>query len=131
MKKLVALLTWSCAFCLYGCLVSPMAAQENPKSAAKTFLVIYRPGPSWLPGKSVSEQPLKEHGQYMLSLYAKGSVKIAGQFTDDAGGAMALEVRDEAEARAIVAADPGVKSGVFIPEVHPWALAQWDKLIKK
>src|SRR5437660_6893141 len=24
-----------------------------------TFLVIYRPDPAWLPGKSVSEQPLK------------------------------------------------------------------------
>jgi hypothetical protein len=46
-----------------------MAADEQQQSAAKmTFLVIYRPGPSWLVGKPISEQPLKEHGKYMLSL---------------------------------------------------------------
>ena len=36
--------------------------------AKTTYLVLYRPGPAWLTGKSVMEQPLKEHGKYMLSL---------------------------------------------------------------
>jgi len=42
--------------------------QEQPKT---TYLVIYRPGPAWLVEKSISEQPLKEHGKYMLGLYIK------------------------------------------------------------
>jgi uncharacterized protein YciI len=129
MKRYVALLAWCCVPWLCGLLLGPMAAQENaPKS---TFLVIYRPGSSWLSGKRVDEQPLKEHGKYMLSLYAKGSMKFAGPFTDDAGGAVLLEVAGEAEARAIVAEDPAVKSGVFLHEIHPWALVQWDKYLKK
>ena len=103
--------------------------QEIP--AKQTFLVIYKPGPAWLPGKPASAQPLKEHGKYMLSLYAKGSLKIAGPFTDDAGGALVLEVGGEAEVRAIVAEDPAVKSGVFVQEMHPWGLVQWDKMLKK
>ena len=45
------------------------ATDEKQQIAPKiTFLIIYRPGPAWLPGKSVSEQPLKEHGRYMLGL---------------------------------------------------------------
>jgi len=96
-----------------------------------TFLVIYRPGPAWLPGKSVSEQPLKEHGRYMLGLYVKGSMKLAGPLTDNAGGAVVLEVAGESEAKAIVAADPAAKSGVFLCEMHPWELKPWGKYAKK
>ncbi len=96
-----------------------------------TFLVIYRPGPAWLPGKSVSEQPLKEHGRYMLGLYVKGSMKLAGALTDNAGGAVVLEVAGESEAKAIVAADPAVKSGVFLCEMHPWELKPWGDYAKK
>lgn len=77
------------------------------------------------------EQPLKEHGKYMLSLYIKGSMKLAGPLTDNAGGAVLLEVSDEAEAKAIVANDPGVKSGVFVFEMHPWQLQPWEKFAKK
>ena len=110
-----------------------LAETANPQGAATkaTYLVLYRPGPAWLTGKSVMEQPLKEHGKYMLSLYTKGSMKLAGPFTDDAGGAVLLEVSNEAEAKAIVANDPAVKSGVFTYEMHPWKLQPWEKFAKK
>src|SRR2546423_13526694 len=99
------------------------ATDEKQQIAPKiTFLIIYRPGPAWLPGKSVSEQPLKEHGRYMLGLYVKGSMKLAGPLTDNAGGAVVLEVAGESEAKAIVAANPGVKAGVCFSEMHPWEL---------
>jgi uncharacterized protein len=108
------------------------AADENQKVASKTtFLVIYRPGPAWLAGKSVSEQPLKEHGKYMLDLYVRGSMKQAGPLTDNSGGAVVLEVADQSEAQAIVAQDPAVKSGIFVYEMHPWELKSWDKYAKK
>jgi uncharacterized protein YciI len=103
----------------------------SAQGAKSTFLVIYRPGPSWVQGKPLKEQPLGDHGKYMLSLYTKGALKSAGPFTDDAGGAVVLEVSGDAEAKAIVADDPAVKSGVFQSEVHPWAPVQWDKMVKK
>jgi uncharacterized protein YciI len=105
----------------------------NPQQRATqpTFLVVYRPGPAWLTGKSVMEQPLKEHGKYMLSLYIKGSMRLAGPLTDNAGGAVLLEVSDEAEAKAIVANDPAVKSGIFVYEMHPWKLQPWEEFAKK
>src|SRR5438552_1596469 len=108
------------------------ATDEKQQIAPKiTFLIIYRPGPAWLPGKSVSEQPLKEHGRYMLGLYVKGSMKLAGPLTDNAGGTVVLEVAGESEAKSIVAEDPAVKSGIFVYEIHPWELKPWDKYAKK
>jgi uncharacterized protein YciI len=108
------------------------AADEKQEIAPKaTFLVIYRPGPAWLAGKPVSEQPLKEHGKYMLGLYVKGSMKLAGPLTDNAGGAVVLEVADESEAKAIMTADPAVKSGIFVFEMHRWELKPWDEYAKK
>ena len=108
------------------------AADEKQQIKPKiTFLVIYRPGPAWLPGKSVAEQPLKEHGKYMLGLYVKGSMKFAGPLTDNAGGAVVLDVVDESQAKAIVAEDPAIKSGVFVYEMHPWELKPWGDYAKK
>jgi len=49
--------------------------------ATTTYLVVYKPGPSWLQGKPIVEQPLKEHGRYILSLYVKGSLKSGGPFS--------------------------------------------------
>ena len=110
-----------------------LAGTGNPQETGTktTYLVIYRPGPAWLSGKTVMEQPLKEHGNYMLDLYIKGSMRLAGPLTDNAGGAVLLDVSDEAEAKAIVANDPGVKSGIFVFEMHPWKLQPWDEFAKK
>src|SRR5437667_6138065 len=115
------------------CLAQSLTATDEKQQLAPkiTFLIIYRPGPAWLPGKSVSEQPLKEHGRYMLGLYVKGSMKLAGPLTDNAGGAVVLEVAGESEAKAIAAADPAVKSGVFLCEMHPWELKTWGDYAKK
>jgi hypothetical protein len=41
---------------------APPGTGRPPEATTKaTYLVIYRPGPAWLTGKSVMEQPLKEH----------------------------------------------------------------------
>ena len=96
-----------------------------------SYLVAYRPGPAWLPSKPIGEQPLKEHGRYMLGLYVKGSLKFAGPFSDNAGGAAAFEAADDEEAKAVVAADPAVVSGVFLADVHPWALVEWERHVKR
>ena len=115
------------------CAAQSFTETVNPQRRATkaTYLVVYRPGPAWLTGKSVMEQPLKEHGKYMLSLYIKGSMRLAGPLTDNAGGAVLLEVSDEAEAKAIVANDPAVKSGIFVYEMHPWKLQPWEEFAKK
>jgi hypothetical protein len=67
---------------------SPANAGDRP-----LYLAIYRPGSGWLPGKPVNEQPLRDHGRYMLELYRQGRLKLAGAFADDSGGAAAFDAR--------------------------------------
>ena len=129
MKELFLVLGLATVCCPAQGLTQTVDPQEAEAKA--TYLVVYRPGPAWLTGKSIMEQPLKEHGKYMLSLYIKGSMKLAGPLTDNAGGAVLLEVSDEAEAKTIVANDPAVQSGIFVYEMHPWKLQRWDELAKK
>ena len=45
----------------------------------------------------------------MLSLYIKGSMKLGGPLTDDAGGAVLLAVADESEAKNDSSGGPGGK----------------------
>jgi uncharacterized protein len=129
MKALFLVLSVAIAYYPARSLTQEVHPQEPARKA--TYLVLYRPGPAWLPGKSILDQPLKEHGKYMLSLYIKGAMKLAGPLTDEAGGAVLLEVSDETEAKAIVANDPAVKSGIFVYEMHPWKLQPWDEFAKK
>jgi len=96
-----------------------------------TFLVLYRPGPHWVAGKPIRDQPPKEHGKYLLGLYARGALKFAGPFNDNTGAAIVVEAADRAEAESLVAGDPAVKTGVFAAELHPWALVPWEKYLKK
>jgi uncharacterized protein len=123
----------TCGFlALFWLVQAAPATDEAPRGTVKTtFLVLYRPGPAWLPGKPVAEQPTKEHGRYLLSLFAKGTLKSAGPFMDDGGGAAIFEAESETALRALVAEDPGVKSGLFQPEIHPWSLVDWAQYLKK
>ena len=122
--------TWAAVAVLVGCAAS-VAAQETPPKAKTTYLVVYRPGPSWIAGKPLSEQPLKEHGRYMIELYGKGTLRFAGPFLDDSGGAMVFEAASEADAKAIVAADPAVANGIMLADVRPWRLVDWEPYLKK
>lgn len=98
---------------------------------ASTFLVVYQPGPAFRVGKPLKEQPLKEHGQYMLDLYVQGVLLTAGGFGDDTGGALVFSAADGAAAKAIVENDPAVRSGVFIYELHPWRQANWQRRLER
>jgi len=125
---LLLLISLAPIFCLAQNVTETVTPQIESKA---TYLVIYRPGPAWVKGKSVMEQPLKDHGKYMLSLYIKGSMKLAGPLTDNAGGAVLLDVSNQAEAQTIVANDPAVQSGIFVYEMHPWKLQPWDEFAKR
>lgn len=103
------------------------AAQPDQPS----YLCVYRPGAKWLAGKPLSEQPLREHGRYMLDLYRRGIMRLAGRFADGSGGAMLFGADDDASAQAIVAADPAVVAQTFAYELRQWAFVDWESLAKR
>jgi uncharacterized protein YciI len=107
------------------------SADAQAASTQPSYLCVYRPGPRWLPGKPLSEQPLREHGRYMLDLYKRGVMRLAGRFADGSGGAMLFGADDDASAQAIVAADPAVVAETFTYELRQWAFVDWAALAKK
>lgn len=130
-SKISTIIALSALF-LPGPLSGFSAAADTGRDAAatQTFLVIYRPGPAYDPAKSVRQQDLGDHGKYLTGLYKNGDMKFAGPFTDNWGGGVVLSVADQAAAESIAQNDPAVLSGVFVWEVHPWDLVQWEKYVK-
>lgn len=114
-----------------GAMASGVVAAQEAKATQPSFLCVYRPGAKWLPGKPLSEQPLREHGRYMLDLHRRGIMRLAGRFADGSGGAMLFGADDDASAQAIVAADPAVVAQTFAYELRQWALVDWDALAKR
>ena len=113
--------------CLSAQVAPPPAAVLSVTKSERDhlFMVVYRPGPNWVQGKHVTEQPLADHFRHLLTLYAEGTLKGAGPFTDDAGGAALIGAADLDTASAIVSKDPAVRSGVMVGEVHPFRPVDW------
>ena len=119
-------------FAFFGFADAQNLSLPQPKETPKqTYLVVYKPGPKWLQGKSMSEQPLKEHFKYMLSLYTSGVMRFAGPFAKDAGGAVVFDAVDDDEALKVVKNDPAVINQIFLFELNRWDLVNWDKYVKK
>lgn len=86
----------------------------------QAHVLYYRRGPAWLDGRSVFEQPLQAHLAYMRQLKADQVLTLGGPFTDDTGGLVVVQAESVSAARALADADPAVKDGVMVVEVHPW-----------
>jgi uncharacterized protein YciI len=126
---------WCEAFSQFITAAEYRKAESGPATASalpgNTFLLVYSPGPSFRTGKPLREQELKEHGKYMLDLYAQGALLSAGPFLDETGGAVILSAPDHAAATAIVENDPAVRSGVFIYQLRPWRQQDWAQHLKR
>ena len=108
-------------------LATPAGAQRPDASpaaegAADLFVVVYRPGPAWQPGRPMREQGLLPHARYIRSLLEDGRLHAGGPFVGSDGGMMVLRAADMAEVRAILDADPAIASGIFTAEIEQWWL---------
>ena len=105
---------------------STLSNSSGPSPADKLFTLIYRPGPKWLAGKQLAEQPLGPHRAHIERLLRVGRVVLAGPFLDTAsGGFVIVRANDESAASAVLRSDPAVIGGLFVGEVRPW-LAMFD-----
>jgi uncharacterized protein len=113
-----------------GALAGSVVTGAQVQPVQPSFLCVYRPGPRWLPGRPLSEQPLREHGRYMLDLYKRGVMRLAGRFADGSGGAMLFGADDDTAAKGIAEADPAVIAQTFTYELRQWAFVDWQALLK-
>ena len=88
-----------------------------------TFMILWAPGPAWVLGKTVREQPeWTEHAAFMDQLFANGTVIMGGPFTDGTGSLVLVEAEEESEVRTLIDNDPFVVQRIFVLS----SLKQWQ-----
>ena len=89
------------------------------------YVVFHRPGPAWLPGKSLFDQPAVDaHVAHYRQWHDAGKLALGGPHLDAAGGGMMIPVAGltEDEVRRFAQEDPAVQHGTLIAEVRPWLI---------
>jgi uncharacterized protein YciI len=123
----------SATACVLG-LLDPAAGQTSGSgSSGKVdqpmrdvrFVVIHSPGPKWLPGKTLFEQPgVREHVEHYRKFLEAGKLALGGPHLDSKAGGMMIPSASvsEDEVARYAADDPAVKSGLLLAEVRPWLI---------
>jgi uncharacterized protein YciI len=86
-------------------------------------MAILKKGPQWEATKEAERGAiLRQHVESVIELLNSGKAVVAGPLTDDGdlAGIFILRAASADEAKAIVGADPAVKAGLMISEMHPW-----------
>lgn len=100
---------------------APERAQTAPLAAgAQLYLFQYAPGPAWRAGVAMREQGLGPHGAYMARLQREGRLFAGGGYASDDGGMAIVTAASMDEARAMLAADPAIESGIFVAQLREW-----------
>ncbi len=76
--------------------------------------------------RSVFEQHVGAHRQYLKQLDEQGILVISGPFADRRGGMVMIRAESEEAARAIADADPLVTSGSDTYELRHWRITEGD-----
>ena len=73
--------------------------------------------------KEVFDGHVPAHLEFVRRLRAEGRKARTGYWAERGGGMLLFQAADLAEARAVVARDPLVRSGCVEWELHEWTLA--------
>jgi len=92
------------------------AAAQTPPSPL--FVIHFETGPSWNKSQAPADQPsFREHSVNLNRLRKDGVIAVGARYGDV--GMIVLKARSLDAARAIVEADPGVRSGIFTYRIAP------------
>ncbi len=86
-----------------------------------SFAAYYEPGPSWLKGKPMKDQPLKAHVDYLLVLHDRGKVTMGGPLADGSGGLVVFAAESIEEVEEILSSDPAIVSGILAATIKEWS----------
>jgi uncharacterized protein len=108
------------AIALPGACATAQQIQAEAPATQQLFLFQYSRGPAWREGVPMREQGLGPHGAYMQQLQNDGRLFAGGGYASDDGGMAIVMCANIEEARAILAADPAITSGIFVAELRHW-----------
>ena len=110
--------------CVFMAHLALAQQKEEPQSKMVQFhMAILKKGPKWTGAQAPETQKiLHQHLINVLALLDSGKAVIAGPFGDDTdlAGIFVLRASSAEEAKTWVDADPAVKAGLFVAEMHPW-----------
>lgn len=123
MRKLVCV-----ALVVMACGGAPKpAAVPAKKFAMRTYtFVLLRRGPAWTPEQTPeTKQIFAGHMANIEAMHKAGKLVLAGPLDGDQvepsyAGLFVMDVASDAEARALLAHDPAIASGRFVPELRQW-----------
>jgi uncharacterized protein YciI len=99
------------------------ARQQEGHKLVQFQMAIVRKGPQWEATKADQRnQIMLQHRDNVISLLDSGKAVLAGPFADDTelAGIFVLRAQSPAEAKGWMDADPAVKAGLLMPDIHPW-----------
>ena len=108
---------------VFAAISATVPAQEPAHKLIEFHMALLKHGPKWTATENAETKRLhQDHINYVSSLLDSGKVIIAGPFTDSAevAGVYIFRAQSADEAKALVEADPIVKAGVYVAEMHPW-----------
>ena len=107
-RSIIAILLVSIASTLYS--------QDQAKSDAQRFIVLYTIGESWDTTKTASGQlHFKEHSAHLARLRAAGTIELGARFGDT--GMIIVRAKNKDEAHAIVSDDEAIRNRLFKTEI--------------
>jgi len=96
----------------------------RPQSKMVQFqMAVMKKGPKWdSTGETEKNRILHQHLRNVVALLQSGKAVVAGPFGDDSdpAGIFVLRAGSSEEAKTWIDADPSVKAGLFVFEMHPW-----------
>jgi uncharacterized protein YciI len=100
---------------------------QVPEKMTTYYFAFLRRGPKWTPERTPETEKLQaDHMANINAMAATGKLVLAGPF-ENAGeyaGVFIFKVGSLDEAKAMAEADPTVKAGRLIIDVHPWMVPQ-------
>ena len=96
----------------------------------KYFVVFLKSGPKRSQNKEEAQEIQKKHMAYLEKMAQMGKTSITGPFEGDCDirGIVVYHTATAEEARGLAEADPAVKAGRLVVEVHPWWAAKGSAL---
>jgi uncharacterized protein YciI len=111
------------AFITIIILVSSTLAFSQEHKLVQFQMAIMKKGPKWdSTGETERNQILHQHLRNVIALLQSGKAVAAGPFggDSDVAGLFILRAASTEEAKTWIDADPGVKAGLMVGEMHPW-----------
>lgn len=109
--------------CALSLSFSSLAQPKNEHKLVQFYMAILKKGPKFATTREEERNAIfKQHVGNVISLLNSGKAVIAGPFADDTdlAGLFIFRTASADEAKNWVDADPAVKAGLMVAEMHPW-----------